>query len=152
MITYPAISKYCQFYWIVDWPSEALVMIAQQAVVENQLEPFLRVFPELHQASKRKSMSATKIPHWEGLYLDFLKIFQKIYSENNHDLVHQQSIFRKSFAIIKQTELKLEATRDEIKRLQPAILILQKQTIKTIKSLNIQKANAETVNEQLVKK
>ena len=35
MINYPAFSKYCEFYWIVDWPSEALVMIAQQAVVEN---------------------------------------------------------------------------------------------------------------------
>lgn len=63
-----------------------------------------------------------------------------------------KSILEKSFNIIKETEIKLEKTRDEIKRLQPAILLLEKETIKTIKSLNIQRANAESVNDQLSKK
>ncbi len=45
IIFYPAILKNTEFNWVLDWPKEALYMIATQAIIDHQVEPHLKIFP-----------------------------------------------------------------------------------------------------------
>jgi hypothetical protein len=78
-------------------------MIATQAIVDSEIEPYLSIFPQIHELCKRETQLKTKIPHWEGLYLDFLKIFEKLHNERRQYMQSKQNILTKSFNIIKET-------------------------------------------------
>lgn len=36
ILNYPAIAKHTEFFWVVEWPTEALLMIATQTIVETE--------------------------------------------------------------------------------------------------------------------
>ena len=67
-------------------------------------------------------------------------------------LFKQKNQYEKGLTLIKETGDQLETTKNKIKKLQPAIILIESETAKTVKNLNIQKKNAEETNKNLMAK
>lgn len=51
--------------------------MATNSLLDPLLVPYLSLFPLIHESSKEMA-KGTSVPHWEGLYLDFLSKFEHL--------------------------------------------------------------------------
>jgi len=79
MINYPSIAKNSELHWLTEWPTEALLRITTQTLIESEYESIMSIFPTIHEKCKNIRKERSKVVHWEGLYFDFLHLFHRFY-------------------------------------------------------------------------
>lgn len=106
----------------------------------------LDILPEIHEYCQKlceNSKLSILDSIWEGMYFDFISFFNKIYEQNQQQLVNRKNQYQQSKKVIEQTQDQLQKTKNKIKKLQPTIIMIENETAKTVRNLEIQRKNAE---------
>ena len=64
LLSYPSIAKHSEFHWLTEWPTEALLRIASQTLLETEYEPIMEIFPAIHEKCKDIRKTKSKVVHW----------------------------------------------------------------------------------------